>query len=178
MRAESIKQPKAFEVFASHSGTATVYFAENVQEKLKKQSKKEAKKRRVRGSESPPTEADEELVTVYEYDSYSISVPYRDTLESDIEKDYAAWLERAKSENYEKKAAEIRAKRDKLLSDTDKEMCIDRILKGMSSISTTSLTAKLKELNAGELAAYRQALRDIPQQEGFPFNVIFPVKPD
>ena len=26
-------------------------------------------------------------------------------------------------------------------------------------------------------AAYRQALRDIPQQEGFPHNVAWPVKP-
>lgn len=27
-------------------------------------------------------------------------------------------------------------------------------------------------------ATYRQALRDIPQQDGFPFNVTFPTKPE
>jgi len=28
------------------------------------------------------------------------------------------------------------------------------------------------------MAIYRQALRDIPQQEGFPYNVVWPEKPD
>ncbi len=27
-------------------------------------------------------------------------------------------------------------------------------------------------------AAYRQALRDLPSQEGFPYNVVWPVRPD
>nr|DAT00194.1 MAG TPA: tail assembly chaperone protein [Caudoviricetes sp.] len=30
----------------------------------------------------------------------------------------------------------------------------------------------------GQWAIYRQRLRDIPQQEGFPFNVVWPTKPD
>ena len=29
-----------------------------------------------------------------------------------------------------------------------------------------------------EMKSYRQALRDIPQQEGFPFSVVWPTKPE
>lgn len=177
MRVESGKQPKAFEIFTSPDGNSTVYFAENVQEKLKTKAIKTTKNRRKSGAAEVESAETDEPITVYEYDSYVLTVPFRATLESDIEKDYAAWLERAKSENYEKKAAEIRAKRDMLLSETDKDFCLDRIMQSMSTISATALTAKLKELNSGELAAYRQALRDIPQQAGFPYNVVFPVKP-
>ena len=30
---------------------------------------------------------------------------------------------------------------------------------------------------SAEMVVYRQALRDIPQQEGFPFSVVWPIKP-
>ncbi|MGN1318898.1 MAG: phage tail assembly chaperone, partial [Lachnospirales bacterium] len=36
---------------------------------------------------------------------------------------------------------------------------------------------KLGEVVNGEWAVYRQALRDIPEQEGFPFDVKFPSQP-
>lgn len=32
--------------------------------------------------------------------------------------------------------------------------------------------------NKQDWAVYRQALRDIPQQSGYPFNIIWPVKPE
>lgn len=37
------------------------------------------------------------------------------------------------------------------------------------ALSDTTLTP--------EMTAYRQALRDITTQEGFPYNVVWPVKP-
>jgi hypothetical protein len=55
-------------------------------------------------------------------------------------------------------AASVRAERDKLLAETD--------WMGMSDVTMSS-----------EWATYRQALRDVPSQAGFPHNVTFPEKP-
>ena len=62
----------------------------------------------------------------------------------------------------EKEAKKVRTKRNELLDATDKELMADR---GHTE----------EELNAWK--AYRQALRDITKQSGFPFEVEFPVKP-
>ena len=64
-------------------------------------------------------------------------------------------------------------------------MIFDRAgLKLPDTISaTTMLTAfkdlisSLKNLTSGEMAKYRQALRDITKQKGFPYDVEFPTKP-
>ena len=57
----------------------------------------------------------------------------------------------------------IREKRDKLLNETDKYMTLDY---------------PISEENRNLIRVYRQALRDVPQQEGFPENIIWPEKPD
>lgn len=62
----------------------------------------------------------------------------------------------------ERKAAEVRAQRDYLLNKTD------YLVSGDYPISAEDL-AKVK--------AYRQALRDIPEQAGFPESVEWPVEP-
>lgn len=62
----------------------------------------------------------------------------------------------------ERKAAEVRAQRDYLLNKTD------YLVSGDYPISAEDL-AKVK--------AYRQALRDIPEQEGFPETVTWPDEP-
>lgn len=59
-------------------------------------------------------------------------------------------------------ASEIRSERDSLLSNTDKFMTIDY---------------PISDEDRNALRVYRQALRDIPQQEGFPENVVWPDKP-
>lgn len=59
----------------------------------------------------------------------------------------------------EQAAKAVRAKRDALLGASDKEVLPDR---------DTDKTA---------WAAYRQALREIPEQAGFPFDVDWPVMP-
>ena len=56
-------------------------------------------------------------------------------------------------------AAGVRAKRDSLLAETD--------WTGMSDVTMSA-----------EMATYRQALRDITAQDGFPHNVTFPTKPE
>lgn len=61
-------------------------------------------------------------------------------------------------------AQEVRAKRDALLDATDKQMTIDRI-------------EREDEQTVSAWKAYRQALRDIPEQEGFPFEVVWPERP-
>ena len=55
-------------------------------------------------------------------------------------------------------ARNMRQERDKLLAETDHHALSDQTL-------TTEMTT------------YRQALRDVPAQSGFPFNVTWPTKP-
>lgn len=69
-----------------------------------------------------------------------------------------------------------RALRNKLLDLSDKEMSLDRL--GLDIRNTITLLATLGTIFAGDWAVYRQALRDIPRQDGFPFNVVWPNSPD
>lgn len=59
-------------------------------------------------------------------------------------------------------AEEVRAKRDKLLADTDWTQVLD-----------APIDADTREA----YRAYRQALRDVPQQDGFPDTIIWPTRP-
>ena len=69
-----------------------------------------------------------------------------------------------------------RVLRNRLLDLSDKEMSLDRL--GLDTSSTFAFITSLGKIFSGEWAVYRQALRDLPQQEGFPFNITFPVAPD
>lgn len=69
-----------------------------------------------------------------------------------------------------------RALRNRLLDLSDKEMSLDRL--GLDTSSAIAFLASLKQLFSSEWAVYRQALRDLPQQEGFPFDIVFPVSPE
>lgn len=111
------------------------------------------------------TETDEEGQIIekikYEYDMYHLKAVYRpelveklndnDTLES--------WLNYAIQSEYNEKASVIRTKRDALLNATD-----------WTQMADTALSEQKQEA----YRIYRQALRDIPEQEGFPDNVIWP----
>lgn len=57
-------------------------------------------------------------------------------------------------------AAKVRADRDKKLSDTDWTQVADA------------------PVDSQAWAVYRQSLRDIPSQEGFPWNVVWPTQPE
>lgn len=78
--------------------------------------------------------------------------------------------------NAEDAALFARKLRNKLLDMSDKEMTLDRLNLDMSS--ATKFISSIAHIFSGAWAAYRQALRDLPQQEGFPFDVQFPAAPE
>lgn len=94
----------------------------------------------------------------------------------------AAYRRACEELNEEDAAAFARKIRDKLLNETDSRVALDRF--NISVPSGTSFTAwlsflkSLGEIITGAWAIYRQALRDLPEQEGFPFNVTFPTPPE
>ena len=96
----------------------------------------------------------------FEWKEYSIKTPYRDGLAASVEAEAGAWLERGKKVEYDMLAAEIRAERDRRLSACDWTVCTD---------AKTDKTA---------WKAYRQALRDISESAGFPYDVDFPAAPE
>lgn len=111
--------------------------------------------------------------------------PWADGLQTRISANTAVWFEQAKTEACAEAAAEVRAARNKLLADTDAEMCMDRMglnipenITAASMLGTVAdVFAALRKATAGDMAAYRQALRDVTDQAGFPYDVVWPVKP-
>lgn len=120
--------------------------------------------------------------TVYSYDEYRTLTGWRDNLAESVRANAQDWLEVGKKMEYDQAAAEIRAKRDELLRQSDQRLCIDRLgldASGGSTIASFLPFVKgLASALTGEWAEYRQALRDVPQQEGFPFEVTWPVPPE
>lgn len=154
---------------------------------------------------------DEENNISYEYEAYTIkNTPYRTNLGADISDNYDKWYNYAIQYEKDVLAAEIRAKRNELLEETDKEVAFDRLgielpdielpnLEQPKSLSVTNYLTFLKDLGSSfvatlklirpliealtnkkylEMVLYRQQLRDITKQEGFPNNVEFPKKPE
>lgn len=70
--------------------------------------------------------------------------------------------EKTEAEKREEAEKSVRAKRDSLISETDYLLASDY------PISAEDLEA---------VKVYRQALRDVPQREGFPFDVVWPDLP-
>ena len=138
------------------NGHCTVYFFDNIQEESRQKE-------------------NEDSQIIYIYDMYVIDRYYRENLKEDIETNYQVWLDFAKQFEYDEKAKEIRAKRNELLAETDKEMVLDRLNLNMpEDISMTNLVQGIKEFFTSfkdifnsEMAKYRQSFRDIPQQERF-----------
>ena len=93
-----------------------------------------------------------------------------------------AAYEKAVEDHDEEQAAKYaRIIRNRLLDDSDKEFSFDRLLpEAPSGASFTAWLSWLREL-AGVVennwAVYRKALRDLTDQAGFPFNIVWPVKP-
>lgn len=75
------------------------------------------------------------------------------------------------------RAAEMARKiRNRMLDKSDAQMSLDRI--GLDTSSTTEFLASLKNIFDNKWAVYRQHLRDISKQEGFPFNIDWGKSPD
>lgn len=94
----------------------------------------------------------------------------------------AAYKRACEELNEEDAAAFARKIRDKLLNETDSRVALDRfnisVPSGISFTAWLSFLKSLGEIITGAWAIYRQALRDLPEQEGFPFNVTFPTPPE
>lgn len=100
--------------------------------------------------------------TVYQYDEYTLTMTDRDGLEEIVKDNTAVWMAYAKQAETDRMAAEARGQRDKLLSDTDWTQTDD---------------APLADADRESMRQYRQALRDITSQTGFPQTIAWPGKP-
>ena len=100
---------------------------------------------------------DDEGETRYTAIEYSCQV---NANKFEVTKEFEAQLIQAETD---KEAAKVRAKRDALLAASDCEVLPDR--------------NDGKSKSYDEWVTYRQALRDVPEQKGFPFEVEWPVKP-
>ena len=158
MRAKTIyaELPSAYEIKDGDAGQKIICFRQNIEE------------------------IETEDGTQYTADEYTLTVTDTQTLEERVAGNIEAWRERAMREDYDRVAAEVRAIRDKLLAESDKEMMIDRmgleVPTGVSFSAWLDFLKKLASAVSGNLAKYRQELRDIPKQEGFPYCVVFPTK--
>ncbi len=84
---------------------------------------------------------------------------------------------KAVEEKDEERAAELARKiRNRMLDESDAQMSLDRI--GLDTSSTTAFLGSLKNLFQNSWAVYRQHLRDISAQEGFPFDIDWGTSPD
>lgn len=119
----------------------------------------------------------------YTFNSYRIQTNYRESLETELKNDnnIEIWLSKLRNDYYNQKAQEVREKRNELLKETDAEMCLDRmglkIPEGSTFSSWITFFKDLGKTISGDMAKYRQELRDITKQAGFPYNVVFPVNP-
>ena len=101
-----------------------------------------------------------------------------------LERAYAIAVE----ERDEDRAAELARKiRNKLLDDSDKYNTVDRVFNFdlPETISTTNVISAVKALIEGingitvnDWSVYRQHLRDITDQPGFPFDIDWGTAPD
>jgi hypothetical protein len=168
MKVESNLRPEnKFEIENIINGKCDIVFCDNVQE----------------------IEATEENEKKYSFDTYRLKANYRDELEKELNDDvekYKEWLQLAKDTEFNELATIIREKRNKLLQESDKYMCLDRLgIEIPENITTGTIISVVKkffeglgESINGNYAKYRQALRDITKQEGFPYNVEFPIEPN
>ena len=151
------ERPEPYEIQSSGVGQAIIFFRRNIE----------------------AVEVDGG--TQYSADEYTMTVPAAPTLAARIEADYETWLSKAIQEDRDRAAAEVRAIRDRLLSESDKEMALDRmgieVPTGTTFAAWLSFLRSLGDMLVGSMAKYRQALRDLPQQEGFPYDVVWPTRP-
>ena len=98
-------------------------------------------------------------------------------LKSEMEDVMQRAYEQAVADNDADMAAELARKiRNRMLDKSDAQMSLDRI--GLNTSSTTAFLTSLKNIFDNDWSVYRQHLRDITAQEGFPFNIDWGVSPD
>lgn len=124
--------------------------------------------------------------TAWEAVSWTLESSWTDNIMERIAENQATWLAEAQAKAYAEAAAKVRSLRDKLLTESDAMTALDRF--GMDlpdKVTATTMLTVFKEIltalwsiTKGAIGQYRQALRDLPEQPGFPFNVEWPDKPE
>lgn len=105
-------------------------------------------------------------ITLWTYDQYSLPVRVAANTAAQIAENYGAWLEKAKDYERAQEAQKVRAYRDKLLNDCDLIHC------------NAANWAAMGEDKRALWQEYKQNLRDVTAQEGFPYHVTFPTRPE
>lgn len=100
--------------------------------------------------------------THWQADAYTIRMLDAAALEQRIGENVALWLAYAKQADRDAEAERVRAMRNELIAATDMYMRDDY-----------PASVEFKQ----QIAAYSQALRDIPEQAGFPYTIEWPAKP-
>lgn len=126
-------------------------------------------------------EVQREEGTAFEAVSWTMEVPWTDNLEARITAATEGWFALAQQQATDIAAAAVRAIRDQLLKDSDAAMALDRlglvVPSGSTFSSWLSFLKGLGDVLSNRVAIYRQALRDLPNQPGFPFEIDWPEKP-
>lgn len=117
----------------------------------------------IKGPFTKETGADEPKEQYYTYDRYEAPATYREGLEADVEEHLESWKAAAKKREEEAAAELVRSERNRLLEEIDWTQTID---------------APISQKSRSALRTYRQELRDITEQPGFPEEVIWPVRPE
>lgn len=104
-------------------------------------------------------------VPIWTYDRYTIPVRVTSNTAAKISENYADWLQKAKDYERAQEADKVRSHRDKLLNDCDLIYC------------NPSNWAAMDKPAQAVWQEYKQALRDVPQQSGFPYSATFPPLP-
>ena len=127
-------------------------------------------------------QATEETDERWQADEYIMLLPNSKHLMARVQANFQSYLTAAKQEDTTRAAQQVREKRNALLTASDAMVALDRL--GLVPPSGSTFTAwlaffkKLGDALVGAWATYRQALRDLPQQAGFPYDVQWPVKPN
>ena len=101
----------------------------------------------------------------WDFDKYALPAPFSPGLAAEIEADYMTWLQKAKDAEIAAESQKVRDYRDNLLNVCDIICC--------NAERWSAMTAEQQQ--AWE--AYKQALRDVPTQAGFPYTVNWPAMP-
>ena len=100
------------------------------------------------------------------YDQYTLTADWRVNLQAQISAYYDEWLQKAKEAEYAAEAAKVRAYRDGLLTECDTFYC---------NAENWALMDKATRM---AWQTYKQALRDVSEQESFPYSVAWPLRPE
>lgn len=119
-----------------------------------------------------------------DYAQYAVLVTLTDlpALVADLETSGHEWLATVQSRADAEQAASVRAERNRRLQASDTYMLPDRQglqapEGGKTFAAWLTFLQGLAQMLSGAWAAYRQALRDLPRQEGFPWQVTWPKEP-